>query len=109
LNVYLKTFCITVAAVAIAAAVSARSAEPTAIVLPTSTVTNLMQYLNSRPYQEVAGIVNDMQRCLQDQLSDAKGLTAERGNCPELGTALRQLKVPLSTSPTPPNPSTRHP
>ncbi len=110
MNAYLKTVGITLVAVVASAVVAARPAEPTSVVLPALTVTTLMQYLATRPYQEVAGIMSDLQRCLRDQVADDKGVVAERGNCPEIAVSLRQMKVPLVATLTPPKPSlTRSP
>lgn len=73
--------------------------EPPAVLVPSTTVTAVLQYLNTRPYQEVAGIIQGFQRCLQDQLPDDKGIIAERGQCPEISPGLAQLKQPLSPKP----------
>jgi hypothetical protein len=93
-NAYAKTVCITLATLAISAAVVARPAEPEAVILPAPTVAALLQYLNSRPYQEVSGLITSLQRCLQDQVPDANGLVSEHGNCPEIAVDLRQMKAP---------------
>lgn len=96
MNAYVKTVLIALAAVAASAAVAARPAEPDAIILPAPVVATLLQYLNNRPYQDVAGLMGGLQRCLQDQVPDDKGTVAERGNCPEIAVPLRQIKIPLS-------------
>lgn len=102
MNAYIKTVCITFVALAASALVTARPAEPGTILLPAPVVTSLLQYLYNRPYQEVAGLMGSLQRCLQDQVPDEKGIIAERGNCPEIGKGLRQLKIPLTENPPKP-------
>jgi hypothetical protein len=86
-------------AIIASAAVSARPAEPVAVVLPAPVMSGVLQYLSNRPYQEVAGLISSLQRCLQDQVPDEKGIVAERGNCPEIAVDLRQMKTPLSQQP----------
>ncbi len=111
MNTYLKTVLIAVVAVAASALVTARSmppvqtaeTNPTVIVLPASVVTGLLQYLYGRPYQEVAGQVSNMQRCLQDQLPDSNGAVVARGNCPEISGTLQRLAVPVPHRPVPPD------
>ena len=99
MNAYVKSICMAVGAIAASAVVSARPAEPGAVVLPSPIVASIMQYLNARPYQEVSGLMGNLQRCLQDQVPDEKGNIAERGGCPEITIPLRQMRTPLAKAP----------
>jgi len=87
-------------------------AEPAVIVLPSSVVSGILVYLNSRPYQESARLIESVQHCLQDQLPDSRGITMVRGNCPDIAPVLQRLKTPPEHShplshpePAPPSPS----
>lgn len=109
---YTKLVLVTLVAVAAAFAVTARAAtippEPVVIVLPATALADALRYLSARPYQEVAGIIGEMQRCLQDQVPDNKGVIAEHGNCPEVSKALRHIKADLPHEP-PPHPAVDKP
>jgi hypothetical protein len=78
-----------------AAPVASPAIEPLVIVLPTASVAAVLQYLSGKPYSEVAGLMQGMQRCLQDQVPDGKNTISAKGNCPEITSAL----VALATIP----------
>ena len=96
MNSYVKAGLVAITALAASAAIAARpnEADPTVIQLPSSVVSSVLVYLNARPYQEVASIINNMQRCIQDQVPDANGAVVEHGGCPEIAANLRRLKAP---------------
>lgn len=98
MNAYGKTLLITAIAVAASALVTARSAEPepAVVLLPSPVVTSLLQYLSTRPYLETAGLIGNMQRCIQDQVPDSKGVTTARGSCPEISDAMTRLNSPVA-------------
>lgn len=102
MNAYCKTILIALGAVAASAAIAARSAQPpppitpdpTIVILPAAEVTKIMQFLFKRPYEDVALLINGLQRCIQDQVPDSSGVTVSRGGCPEINSALLRLGAP---------------
>lgn len=71
------------------------------VMLPDDAVANALNYLANRPYREVAPIIAGLQRCLQDQIPDDRGMVAAKGACPEMTLPLRRLNTPLPHEPPP--------
>ena len=65
---------------------------PKTVVLPSQMVSDVFQYLASRPYSEVATILDGVKACIQIQVPDAKGAIVDRGQCPPVTEALRAEK-----------------
>ncbi len=84
------------------------------MVLPYDVAQQTLQYLSARPYSEVASIINNNARCLQDQVIGQDGEIKTRGGCPEIATTLNaihsaihspQTDVPPAAAPEPAAPA----
>jgi hypothetical protein len=101
---YIKLVLVTLCAMALSAALEAARAapaQPEVVVLPSSAVLGMLNYMASRPYQEVAAAIGAVQRCLQDQVPDDKGNLIAHGACPEITASIRRLNAPMPHEPPP--------
>lgn len=72
---------------------------PGVVVLPTSVLNPLLQYLASRPWGEVDGIITQLQPCLKAQAEGAEGV-----GCPEIKETMQELAVTKASHSKEPGP-----
>ena len=79
---------------------TAFAADPPTLVLPTPLVNELATYLASKPYVEVAGLINSLRQCVAIQLPNAQGATmSQAGQCDAVRDVLNK---PAATPEKPP-------
>jgi hypothetical protein len=87
-------------------ATPAYAQEPTTLMLPTSVILSISQYLSQRPYADVAQMIAGLQACISVQVPNAQGAVVSHGECPAVTAALNakeNTKEPATKTPiTPP-------
>lgn len=75
---------------------------PDTVELPSDVVLQVQQYLGTRPFNEVAGLLGMIQACLNVQIPQ-NGVTVSNGQCPAVSAAIQVRSAKqVSTPSTPP-------
>ena len=76
----------------------ALAGEPSTIILPSSLVVAIGDYLRTKPYSEVSNIIDAMKECVQVQIPNAQGAIVSHGQCPVVTAAMQPKTSPETQS-----------
>lgn len=72
----------------IACPVEAADPNPTVLLIPTPVISDLIAYLNTRPYGEISKVMNQLQMCIAVQIPSPDNATLSKTWCPSVVEAL---------------------
>lgn len=68
---------------------------PKTVVLPTTTVNGILQYLSSKPYGETSTLIQNLLGCVDVQVPQNGGIIMNHGQCPPVTEALNAHKAEI--------------
>lgn len=63
--------------------------DPATIELPTPLVGQILNYLVTRPYSDVAAMIDGARGCVMIQTANKSGVAVDQGQCPAVSATIR--------------------
>jgi hypothetical protein len=68
---------------------------PETVIIPSVTISEMVNILKEMPYEKVAHVMSDLQACFSIQVPDKHGTIVDQGQCPAVTAALHHDAPPI--------------